>query len=83
MGYESDWYQQVLVEPDVLEATIRVGVIAAQDHAQTYWEVKDPTNGVLLAAGSVHHCGMHGLAAAVERAVEKALGALGDHCSPF
>lgn len=83
MTYEPDWYQQVLTPPDVLEATVKIGVLPGEDHVQTYWEVKDPTTGVLLAAGSVHRATLHGMHGAIERAVRKVQQALADHVEPF
>lgn len=79
----SDWYQQALTPAQVYEINIRVGVIPSEDHAQVLAEMKDPTNGVLLAQWSMPHTNMHGLRAAVQRAKAKALEWLDGEVDPF
>lgn len=79
----TSWYQQALTPSDVFEATIKVGVIPSADHVQTYWEVKDPLTGVLLAAGSVHHTKMAQLPAYIDKAAVDLGTALDALMEPF
>lgn len=80
---DSEWYQQALVSPTVLEVNIRVGVIAEQDHVQVLAEMKDPTTGVLLAQWARHHVTMHGLAQALVDAMAHANGWIAAAVEPF
>lgn len=52
---QSDWYQQVLTPPEVLELRFRLGLVPETDHAQAMLELLDPITGVLQATASVPH----------------------------
>lgn len=79
----TDWYQQTLTPPDVMEATLKVGVIPSRDHAQVWWEVKDPTTGVLIGQGSAHHTTMAVLPAAIVHHLRNMLEAIDVQAEPF
>lgn len=79
----STWYQQALTPPDVYEATLKVGVIPSSDHTQVWWEVKDPTTGVLIAQQAVHHATLQDLPHRVVDAVREMLGAIDEIAPPF
>lgn len=79
----SEWYQQALTPPDVLEATIKVGVIPQTDHVQVWWEVKDPMTGVLIAQGSCPHGDLRSLPRIVDDQLAKVMRVLDDSCATF
>jgi hypothetical protein len=79
----SNWYQQALTPPDVLELNIRIGVIPSEDHLQALVELKDPTTGVLLGQWSRPHATMREQGDVIGWALQQALLALGDHTEPF
>ena len=70
----TDWYQQVLTPPDVIELRIRVGVVPETDHAQCMVEMFDPVTKVQMASASIPHEAVsnvpHLLAWATQRAQE-------------
>lgn len=51
----SDWYQQVLTPPEVVELRIRLGLIPSTDHCQVLVELFDPVSGVQQAQASIPH----------------------------
>lgn len=79
----SDWYQQRLTPPEVLEVNIRVGLIPSQDHAQVLAEMKDPTTGVLLAQWSSPHVSVRDVWTTIDIATSKADVWIADACEPF
>lgn len=79
----SEWYQHTLMAPEVYEATVKVGVIPERDHVQVWWELKDPTTGVLVAQGSEPHATLHSLRASAQWAIDRVLLALDEHTEPF
>lgn len=53
---EQEWSQTVLYPPDVVEARLRVGLIAGEDHLRWQIEVVNPQDGELLAMRSRPAC---------------------------
>lgn len=51
----TDWWQETLFAPEVIEVNLRFGVIRERDHVQWMIEAKDPTTGVQLAQVSNPH----------------------------
>lgn len=51
----SDWYQQVLTPPEVVEVRIRLGLVPETDHAQVLVEIFDPVTGVQQGMKSIPH----------------------------
>lgn len=51
----SDWYQQVLTPPEVVEVRIRLGLVPETDHAQVLVEMFDPVTKVQQAMASIPH----------------------------
>lgn len=49
------WTEQTLFPPDVLEFTLKIGVVVSGDHAQIQYEVRDPSSGELVRMESHHH----------------------------
>lgn len=79
----SEWYQQALTSPAVLEVNIRVGLIPSQDHLQVLVEMSDPTTSVLLAQWSRPHSTMRDAERAIDDAMAKAIRWIEDACDPF
>lgn len=79
----SQWYQQALTPPVVIECNIRIGMIPSDDHVQVLTEVKDPTTGVLLAQWSRPHCGLRSLDEAIADAARHALAQCREAVGPF
>ena len=44
-----DWEQTMLLVPEVLELTLRVGLVVSTEHAQFQLEVMDPSTQELVA----------------------------------
>jgi hypothetical protein len=79
----NEWYQQQLVPPQVLEATLKIGLIPSVDHAQAFIELKDPMTGILLGAGSVHHVNTRAMHATVARLASRLADIIEEHAEPF
>lgn len=80
---DSNWYQQALTPPQVIEGRLRVGLIPDQDHAQVQVDVFDPTTGVLLAQWSSPHFGLHQLPERLSRACQELQTLLDRVAEPF
>ena len=80
---QTNWYQQALTPPDVLEINLRVGVIPSQDHVQVLAEMKDPTTGVLVAQWSMPHTTMRGVVDVLDHARRRIDAWLADAVEPF
>lgn len=79
----SEWYQQALTPPEVVELRIRLGVIVDTDHAQVLSEVYEPLTGVLVAQWSIPAARADSWSALLDQAVEKARQQLADAIEPF
>lgn len=79
----TDWYQQTLTPPDVLELRLRLGVIPERNHAQAMVELVDPMTGVQVAQWSAPHVHLDGWMTLLEEAARKATGYLADAIEPF
>lgn len=79
----SDWYQQALTPPPVLECNVRVGLIPQQDHVQVLVELKDPVTNVMIGQWSRPHARLRDFAEVTEWAIRRAVSALEEHAEPF
>jgi hypothetical protein len=79
----SDWYQQHLTPPDVLELNIRIGVVPSADHVQVLVELKDPTNGILIGQWSRPHTTMTNLRTTIAWGAATAIEHLEASVEPF
>ena len=79
----SDWYQQALTPPEVLEVRVRLGVIPERNHVQAMVELVDPVTGVLVAQWSNPHQHLDSWMALLEEATAKARQYLADSMEPF
>lgn len=80
---DDTWYQQALTPPRVLEINLRIGVIPEEDHAQVLLELKDPTNGILIAQHSIPHCTIRDVFGHIGRAKAKACLWIEAETNPF
>jgi len=53
--FPTGWSQQVLIEPQAIEARLRIGIVPASNHAQIQIEVMDPGSKTLIAMESKPH----------------------------
>jgi hypothetical protein len=51
----SNWYQQALTPPEVVELRLRFGLIAERNHVQALVELVDPMTGIQIAQWSAPH----------------------------
>lgn len=51
----TDWYQQVLTTPEIVEVRIRLGIVMEADHVQVMVEMFDPVTKVQQAIASIPH----------------------------
>lgn len=79
----TEWWQEALLKPEVVEATLKVGLIPSQDHAQLWWEIKDPTTAVLIASASVPHVRIAHLPAQAVAVVDRWMERLLLEVEPF
>lgn len=75
--------QTTLLPPEVVEATLRVGLVGASGHVQVQVEVQDPSSGELLALWSQPHADLADLATVVERATRELLDMVRELVGPF
>jgi len=50
-----EWVQASLMAQEILEVTIKLGVVVEGDHLQCQVELRNPIDGVLLDLWSTHH----------------------------
>lgn len=79
----SDWYQQVLTPPEVVELRIRLGIVPETDHAQVLVEMFDPVTGVQQAMASIPHERIDNWPALLDWARSKANDWLEQTLDPF
>lgn len=79
----TDWYQQVLTPPDVVEVRIRLGLVHQADHAQVLVEMFDPMTNVMQAQASVPHMALAEWPSLLEWAVSKANDWIAESVEPF
>jgi hypothetical protein len=79
----TDWYQQHLTPPEVVEVRVRLGVVADADHCQALVELIDPVTGVQIAQWSNPHAPATRWYVVFDQAVDKAREYLATNCEPF
>lgn len=73
------WEQRTLFSPLVVELTLKVGIVAQQDHCQVQVEAQNCTDGELIAVWSIHHASVND----IDRVVALAVVKLRDHVDEF
>lgn len=79
----TEWYQQALTAPEVIQCKILVGLVPSSDHAQAQVELSDPVTGVLTAQWSSPHVHSDNWQQLLEAATEKARQYIADTHNPF
>lgn len=79
----TEWYQQALTPPEVIQVTLRIGIIPDVDHAQVMVEAVNPVTSVQIAAWSSPHGSAANWQDMLEEAVTKAREYLGVSIEPF
>lgn len=79
----TEWYQQSLTPPEVVECKILIGLIPSSQHAQAMVELSDPTTKILTAQWSSPHVHSDNWMELVETATRKAVQFLADNVEPF
>lgn len=79
----TEWYQQSLLQVDVVELRIRLGIIPERHHAQALVELVDPTTGVQIAQWSRPSADAATWYHLLEEAVAKAHEQLAATIDPF
>lgn len=83
MPASSEWYQQALTPPEVIEANLRIGLIPSQDHAQAWIELKDPRTSIVIAQWSCPHVSIRDVRDLVATAADRLVAFLDDEVDPF
>lgn len=79
----TDWYQQALTPPEVIELRIRIGIIPESDHCQALAELIDPISGALVAQWSVAHAPADSWSHMLDTATAKGREQLESAIEPF
>lgn len=64
------WHQESMLPPDVLEITVRLGVVCSSDHLQAQIEARE-ADGRLVAMWSMPACRLSDLSRVLDLAVEE------------
>lgn len=79
----TEWYQQSLTPPEVMELHLRIGLIPSAQHAQALVELSDPVTKILTAQWSSPHVHSDNWQQLLEAALAKATQFLADNLEPF
>lgn len=79
----TDWYQQALTPPEVIELRLRIGLVPERKHAQAMVELVDPMTGVQVAQWSRPHVHSDNWQELLDEATEKARHYIGEAHDPF
>jgi len=77
------WEQTSLFPSEVVEMTLKVGMIPGNDHCQVEVETVDRHDGAVLALWSIHHAKMVNLHRVVALAVEEVNRSVNAYSGPF
>lgn len=83
MTRQSDHVQLTLVPPEVVEATLRIGVIGSRDHLQVQVDVRDPGTGELLARWARPHAPYGRLDHVLEECIHELQSMIVEIVGPF
>lgn len=79
----TEWYQQSLTPPEVMECKILIGLVPSSQHAQAMVELCDPVTKILTAQWSSPHVHSDNWQQLLEAATAKATQFLADSLEPF
>ena len=77
------WEQQQLLVPEVLELTLRVGLVVSTEHAQLQLEITDPSSETLLGLVSRPHVHFAELDTALLAICRELTEFVSKHSGPF
>ncbi len=87
MPHGTDGFEQTTLDvgevPPAIEITLRVGVVASENHLQWQVEVKDASGDELLAMSSKHHAHAGDWQDELVSIAERLREHLGDFIDPF
>jgi hypothetical protein len=79
----TNWYQQALTPPEVLEGNLRIGWIPSTDHVQVLVELKDPVTGIMIAQESCPSARTRDISRLLEEYAGRLALLLEEHGEPF
>nr|CRY96201.1 hypothetical protein [uncultured prokaryote] len=77
------WYQSAIIPPEVYEVTLKVGIMVDTDHCQVWYEMKDPTTGILIGQGSNPHCKVRDLPEVTAVQLQRCMDLIFGTVTPF
>lgn len=80
---QSDWYQQSLTPPEVIEFRLRLGFIPDRDHLQVLVEALDPITGAQIGQASIPHARIAEFPDRLDWAVARLTAWITEHVNPF
>lgn len=80
---DDQWFQQALLDIEVLEAHLRIGVVPSADHAQVQWELIDPRDRRVIGMSSAHHTPVAGAHTVAREFLDELLDAVYALIEPF
>lgn len=75
--------QLPMFQPDVIEVTMRVGVVHSAGHMQAQIEVRDPISGELLGMESWPHFELSSVDVMIIEVFRELAQVITHHCGPF
>lgn len=83
MPVREPYVQQTLLPPEAIEAVLRIGIVNAANHVQYQLEVRNPSDGTLLALESRPAAQLALLGSEAYEWLQRLLDATYVHVSPF
>lgn len=77
------WEQLTMTQPEVVEITLRVGLVPREDHCQIMLEWRDPRTDKLLGCETRPHVGLGQMDDAIANAVDRLLSVSARFAQPF
>jgi hypothetical protein len=72
-----------LLRPEVLEITLRIGLVFSTEHAQLEYEIRDAESQELFALDAVPHIAFHGMDDCLHAYVARLTENVRDWAGPF
>lgn len=83
MPRRDQYVQSTMLPPEAVEAVLRIGVVGAGNHAQLQYEIRNATDGELLAMVSAPHLEYGVLEVRAAEMLADCLRAMRAHVIPF
>lgn len=75
--------QATLIPPEVVEATLRLGIVGAGNHVQVAVEVRSATDGALLALETLSHADVASWPTLAEQWTARLIALTREYVLPF